>query len=134
MIDPAQLSSDLIDRIEESGRVDLVPRSIRYDLGARSDQSGDRQVLLRRSGSVRKLVMFLPDFPTLPDLSDAGLVPGATYTVRIPTGPNGPVIRSTSGKRLSSRSGKPYTESVTIASLGDEHVFLGAECVDSPGA
>jgi hypothetical protein len=128
VIDPAQLSPDLIDRVEKSGRVDLVPRSVRYDLGASSAASGDRQVLLHRGGSFRKFVWFQPDFPTLPDLSDAGLVPGATYTIRIATGPNVPVVRSTSGERLSSRSGKPITESVTVVSLGAEHVFLGAEC------
>jgi hypothetical protein len=81
VIDPDRIGADLLARIERRGEVDLVPDSIRYDLGFCSPMNGRRRVLFdRRRGNV---LTFVPDLPWRPDLSDSGLTPGAAYEVSV---------------------------------------------------
>jgi len=113
VVDPDQIGMPLIKKVEKKGRIDLIPRSQRYDLGAVSSFSGNRRVLIDRSRKARKRVTFVPDVPELSDLSDTAYRPGELLFV------------ASKGKR-------GLKETFLTVAASDAHLFIGVASEGRP--
>lgn len=123
VIDPEQIGPRMLEKIERKGRADLVPLSIRLDLGAISPLNGSRRMLFDRSR--KRKVTFVPDVPSLPDLSDAGFEPGTAYTVTLPVHPARNTVVSARREPLSPGPDGEIAAAFTTAALDDEAALLG---------
>jgi hypothetical protein len=122
VIDPDGIPPALLDRVERTGRVDLLPEEIRFDLGY---ESRNRRVLFDLSQ--KNVVTFIPEAPTLTDLSDSGFEPGVTYAVQVPTVPEKFTVRSRWGERLRPKKGSNVSTALTTAPADAARVFRGEE-------
>jgi hypothetical protein len=130
VIDPDQIGEGLLDKIQKKGRVDRVPDEIRYDLGADSPLNGNRDVLFNHTFSV--MTTFVPEIPTRPDLSDTGYLPGATYTVVVPSYPALNTVESVGNDPVFPREGRVFVSTFTTVPSNTPRLFLGGENVGNP--
>lgn len=130
VVDPDQVTAAQIAIAESQGRVDVIPPSARYDLGAISPFEGRRRVLFDHSRE--DVITFVPDVPSKPDLSDSGYLPGVTYTVNLPAFPTLNVVQSVDGYPLLQRDGLTFVSTFTTVPLSASQLFLGGENEGSP--
>jgi len=131
VVDPGPLGRGEIERIERRGDAGLVPKSVRYDLGAKSRYNGNRQVLFDRSK--KNVVMFVPEVPATSGLSDTGYAPATAYRIRIAVDPSPHALVSEFGNALRSTDGKPYRSSFATKALGEPGCFLDEGASGAPG-